>query len=58
MLTRSFQLAALLAAGALNGFLVAWVHLDHSGLGRNMVVMQLMVRCLVGPFPRLINAHK
>ncbi len=44
VLTRSFQLVAALAAGAMNGFLVAWVHLKKLGLGRNMVILELMVR--------------
>lgn len=44
VLTRTFQLVATFAAALMNGFLVAWIHLKKLGLGKNMVVNELMVR--------------
>ncbi|OIW25062.1 hypothetical protein CONLIGDRAFT_80699 [Coniochaeta ligniaria NRRL 30616] len=43
VLTRTFQLVATLAAALMNGFLVAWIHLKKLGLGKNMVVNELMI---------------
>ncbi|KAH8904229.1 hypothetical protein BR93DRAFT_131944 [Coniochaeta sp. PMI_546] len=43
VLTRTFQLVAALAAGVMNGFLVAWIHIKKLGLGRNMVILELMI---------------
>ncbi|KAB5583061.1 hypothetical protein GE09DRAFT_1077441 [Coniochaeta sp. 2T2.1] len=42
-LLRVFQTFPLLAAGIMNGFLLAWIHVKDLGLKQNVVVLELMI---------------
>jgi len=53
-----FQTFPLLAAGIMNGFLLAWIHVKDIGLKQNIVVLELMVRppvLLLPPWRDLIE---
>ena len=43
VLTRSFQVMGALAAGGLNGYLVALIYSKHLGLTNAMITLELMV---------------
>lgn len=45
VLVRLFQLVGALAAGCMNGFLIAWISIKKLGLTSNMQVLEIMI-CL------------
>ena len=53
VLTRSFQVMGALAAGGLNGYLVALIYSKHLGLTNAMITLELMV-CTVLSRPSML----